>query len=289
MSKTPMVSQVNALIGNMLAAGESVFLPEVGTLYQMRVAARDLGKGYFMPAQRLIAFMSAQSGQSLVDRIATEANCSQEQALDVYQRWLEQVQEFTNIDIEGVGRLNHKTFVMDEQFTERLNPHREPMKIKQNRTLDKILMICGGVAVVVAIAVFASLWRSDRAAEPVELHAGKLAEHRHTQDSIRSAEQSKRDSVVAAAVVVPATPMAQTEPVALVSKDYYVVLGVFSTAENAMRSLESVKGEFPGAGAYIYGGKFMVSLFSSADELEANTQARDARNTHSGAWVYRAK
>lgn len=88
------------------------------------------------------------------------------------------------------------------------------------------------------------------------------------------------------------TPSAQAgEPVRMVSKRHYVVLGVYSTQENAERAahLASEKEQALRCSVYRFGSKFMVSPFES-DDVEAGRQfVRAYRSAFPEMWVYSAK
>lgn len=80
-------------------------------------------------------------------------------------------------------------------------------------------------------------------------------------------------------------------PVALISGRRYVVLGVFSTPENAERAVRDVAAKEPTFRCRIYrfGEKFMVSPFS-ADEAEKCTQfIRAQEERFPGMWTYTAR
>ena len=102
------------------------------------------------------------------------------------------------------------------------------------------------------------------------------------------------DSVTMAVVTTEpaAKPVAATQEVQrMTSGHYYVVLGVFSTEENAKRAVaEAAKGADPlTCSIYYFGQKWMVSPATSALASETNA----FRQAHSAAypdlWVYQAK
>lgn len=80
-------------------------------------------------------------------------------------------------------------------------------------------------------------------------------------------------------------------PAALVSGRKYVVLGVFSTPENAARAVESV-GAKNGAmrcGIYRFGGKLMVSPFESDDADACTLFIRAHAGEFPDMWTYTAR
>lgn len=92
-----------------------------------------------------------------------------------------------------------------------------------------------------------------------------------------------------AAAPEPAAPAG--EPLRMTSKRHYVVLGVYSTLENAERAAAIAAKKEPAMRCTVYrfGGKFMVSPFES-DDVEASRQfMRAGRSAFPEMWVYSAK
>ena len=86
-------------------------------------------------------------------------------------------------------------------------------------------------------------------------------------------------------------PTADGEPARLVSGRRYVVLGVFSTPENAARAAQLARdkeGSFR-CGVYRFGAKFMVSPFESEDAEACTLFIRAHAETFPGMWTYTAR
>ena len=100
---------------------------------------------------------------------------------------------------------------------------------------------------------------------------------------------SAQPSAQLAAAPKPAAPAG--EPLRMTSKRHYVVLGVYSTLENAERAAALAAKKEPAMRCTVYrfGGKFMVSPFES-DDVEASRQfMRAGRSAFPEMWVYSAK
>ncbi|HIV32955.1 MAG TPA: hypothetical protein H9995_06195 [Candidatus Alistipes excrementigallinarum] len=100
---------------------------------------------------------------------------------------------------------------------------------------------------------------------------------------------SAQPSAQLAAAPKPAAPAG--EPLRMTSKRHYVVLGVYSTLENAERAAALAAKKEPAMHCTVYrfGGKFMVSPFES-DDVEASRQfMRAGRSAFPEMWVYSAK
>lgn len=80
-------------------------------------------------------------------------------------------------------------------------------------------------------------------------------------------------------------------PASLVSGRRYVVLGVFSTPENAARAAADAakKDASVRCGIYRFGAKFMVSPFESADAEACTLFIRNYNDRFPGLWTYTAR
>ena len=314
MNGNSMVEQVNRLVGNLLAANSVVWLPDVGTLRVERQAARRLSRREVQPPVRLVNFSSQRSGESLVDAIARAARCDQATAEDIYARWLSRVRTENGVVMEGVGELKFKNFTPDEAFDRRLNPQgRRPMRVHTPRRLDWSVWV-GLVAAVLAVGglvyqfglernpldegnaagTIAAGAPADAAAKgaPTGAPAPRSAEAANPSASAPATSApsaAAQPSAQLAAAPKPAAPAG--EPLRMTSKRHYVVLGVYSTLENAERAAALAAKKEPAMRCTVYrfGGKFMVSPFES-DDVEASRQfMRAGRSAFPEMWVYSAK
>lgn len=145
-----MVGEVNKIIYNMLVSGRGVYLPDVGSLYIERQAARKISADKLLSPRNVVAFQSGEQAPSLVNEIVAVAGCSIEQATDIYQRWSAKTREGNNIKIGGVGVLNHKSFVMESEFASAINPKGVKTIVIRRRSNTWLYAICA-VCVLVAL------------------------------------------------------------------------------------------------------------------------------------------
>ena len=89
----------------------------------------------------------------------------------------------------------------------------------------------------------------------------------------------------------PAPAAAASAPAALISGHHYVVLGVFSTAENAARAASAASSQEVAitCGVYRFGAKFMVSPFESDDAEACRLFIRAHAERIPDMWVYSAR
>lgn len=246
------------------------------------------------------------------------------QARDIYDRWLSRTQQDGVLTIEGVGVLKFKNFTPDEAFDRRINPQgHAPVRIHRPRRFDGAMWI--GIAAIVFVVAFTAYWWLDNrhaaptvttGSESVTLVAAAPAATEHSAAAEASADGVGADSVTdpAAAGTAPAAagvesaaqnaapvlrteapagtdPTADGEPARLVSGRRYVVLGVFSTPENAARAAQLARekeGSFR-CGVYRFGAKFMVSPFESEDAEACTLFIRAHAEAFPGMWTYTAR
>ena len=72
---------------------------------------------------------------------------------------------------------------------------------------------------------------------------------------------------------------------------YYVVMGVFSTEQNANRALEQVKRRIEDLNGAIlpFKGKFITAIFGSDKREDCASFARSYRDIYPDLWIYNVK
>ena len=283
-----MIEEVNKIIYNMLISGRGVFLPEVGTLYIERQAARKLADGRLLSPRNTVVFVDGVQAPSLVEEIVAIAGCGVEQAQDIYERWQSKTLAEGVLTIGGVGVLKGKSFSTDKAFHSARNPQGVKTLVVRKKSSNAWLYVVSAVAVVVALAILAFLMWGDK-------FMGK-----------QSAEK-----VVVEQVVTPETPAVEAEQVAAgeateqaaeptsepqvvannTSYAYYVVMGIFSTPENAERAVKDAEAKVKDASCVVlpFKNKHMVTIFGSDNVADCNTFARSYRDIYPDLCVYNKK
>ncbi len=294
-----MVEEVNKIIYNMLISGRGVFLPGVGTLFIERQGARRIDKNRLMSPRNVVAFSSQEQAPSLVDEIVAIAGCQRQQAEDIFERWIAKTREGADVTIGGVGVLRGKSFITDKSFNSTINPKGvRTLVVRRSRSHVWIYIVCG-VAVAVALAFFAYLqwgdsWGIDQAnvasdkpqeqtvaAEPA---VDPVAERNEEQAAGRSAEPLS-------ATAQAASPDVQPQVVQNKAYAYYVVMGVFSSEQNAQRAVEQLRSKIKDAAAEVrpFGDKYMVTAFGSDQREECNVFVRSYHDIYPDLWIYNKK
>lgn len=303
-----MVGEVNKIIYNMLVSGRGVYLPEVGSLYIERQAARKISADKLLSPRNVVAFQSGEQAPSLVAEIVAVAGCSSEQAADIYQRWSAKTREGSNIKIGGVGVLNHKSFVMESDFASAINPKGVKTIVIRRRSNTWLYALCA-VCVLVALGFLGYIMFGGeqkpavkRAESIAQAEAQPAVEQSAAEPAVAEGQVNTTDNTTAAATTAATTATSSdtltqtTQPAdtaATTSADYeyYVVMGIFSTEENAQRAIEQAESRIKDLNCKVlpFKDKFMVTLFGSDKIGDCNSFANSYRDIYADLWVYRKK
>lgn len=288
-----MIEEVNKIIYNMLISGRGVFLPEIGTLYIERQAARKLADGRLLSPRNTVVFAEGVQAPSLVDEIVSIAGCGVEQAQDIYERWKAKTLAEGVLTIGGIGVLKGKSFSTDKTFHSAINPQGVKTLVVRKKSSNAWLYVVSAVAVVVALGFLAYLMWGDKfmgkqSAEKVVVEQIATPE----ASAVESAEQGVESDAEPNAV--PNTEQAQPAQVTPQSSEYayYVVMGIFSTPENAERAVQQVQAKIKDVECKVLpfkGGKHMVTIFGSDSVADCNAFARSYRDVYPDLWVYNKK
>ncbi len=302
-----MVGEVNKIIYNMLVSGRGVYLPEVGSLYIERQAARKISADKLLSPRNVVAFQSGEQAPSLVAEIVAVAGCSSEQAADIYQRWSAKTREGSNIKIGGVGVLNHKSFVMESDFASAINPKGVKTIVIRRRSNTWLYALCA-VCVLVALGFCGYIMfggeqkpavkRAESIAQTEAQSAAEqgVAETADAEGQVNTTDNTTATATTAATTISSdtSTQAAQTTDTAATTSadyEYYVVMGIFSTEENAQRAIAQAESRIKDLNCRVlpFKDKFMVTLFGSDKIGDCNSFANSYRDIYADLWVYRKK
>ena len=293
-----MVGEVNKIIYNMLVSGRGVYLPDVGSLYIERQAARKISADKLLSPRNVVAFQSGEQAPSLVNEIVAVAGCSTEQAADIYQRWSVKTREGNNIKIGGVGVLNHKSFVMESEFASAINPKGVKTIVIRRRSNTWLYAICA-VCVLVALGFCGYImFGGEQKIDAMRLEPiSKVAEQPATeQPATESAVAQNAEGEASTTIDSTSTSTQSAQPAETVANgnadyEYYVVMGIFSTEENAQRAVAQAESRIKDVNCKVlpFKDKFMVTLFGSDKIGDCNAYANSYRDIYADLWVYKKK
>ena len=278
---------ITQLLLNLLAQHRTVFLPSIGTLRFGRIAAKLDGMT-LTPPRNTFRYSSREEGLSLLDELIAVAGCTREEGEEAYRRWLHRIKQEHSVVIEGVGCIESDFFKSSEELERLLNPvAATPIVLRRRRSLRGVWIGLAVVVVVVGAAGTAWWYLQNRpTVAPAVVAQEVVAPAPETIDSVAVEEVVEPEPVEE---VVAPEPTAIGRITLGVS---YVVVGVFSTEENARKYIEQMARRNPEIVCRVYafqGSKFMVSGFESTDGAEASAFIRDHRAALPDLWVYKRK
>ena len=277
-----MVNEVNKLIYNTLAEHNAVVLPRIGSLGVVRRMAKIEGNRVVAPTFA-VEFSSGEEGVSLCDVIASVANISSSEAEDIYLRWLDKMKEGNALTISGVGTLRDKSFVTDAELQKAINlADKAPIKI-HSRSRKPYLAIA---AVVVALLGFGAYLF--------------LANDRVASNAPAPIEEVVVEEVVIAEPEPEPEPETETEteietaPARWIDSDdirHWVVVGSYSTTENAERAVEDIlrRQDAEYCDILTLGKMYAVAVYGSSDKADCERFVRENRDKFKQSWVHTPK
>lgn len=165
---------IDKLLYNLLASGESVVLPEVGTLRVEQTPTTQSGK-VVTYASRRVRFSSRadKKVRTLVEVMVSEYGLTAEVATEAYGEWLRVARNGSELKIEGVGSLRKGFFTPTDEFErEALNPWQPaPVTLHRRRSpLPYIFVAC------IALGAAGGWWWIVGNEQRAEKMAGEIAE-----------------------------------------------------------------------------------------------------------------
>lgn len=295
-----MVTEVNKLIYNTLVSERSIYLPEVGTIALRRQSAQIVNKGVVNPPRYRAEFSSQQQGVSLVEIIAHAAHIDVTAANDIYQRWLGRVRNGSTVIIEGVGELHNKSFVADAALLAILNVA-EPLTLKRKSGKKWGIVVCLLIAVIVGL-VGAYFYTTHNTTVDVELTGQFVCDEiapaeavpenepiviEHNANGAILEEGSKHESEISSEVGGELTANANSWS-ANPDIRHWVVVGSYSTEENANAAVDSYRTVSPEYEFHVYplGSMYAVVVYGSADREECVRFKRSLSSRFNQAWIH---
>lgn len=310
-----MINQVNNIIFNLIVSGRGVWLPDIAALRIVRRPAQPgASSRTVLPPRLSVDFTSHREGVSLVDEIARVASVDESAARDIYDRWIDKTLSEGVLTIEGIGVLRGKSFVADEALVALLNADTGgAVQVVRRRGSGRRRFVAVAVFVLAAVAgaiiymyglgdkqpVAAETTVVAESQAPVSPTAADRIVDREDMPGVADVEDDVDvDDVAAESTVSEAVDDApvQTESkpettVAPTDIRYRVIIGSYSTRENAERAIADAERRVPGVHCEIrpLGRLFAVSAFGSSTREECEAFIRAHRKEFPQAWTNPAK
>ena len=314
------MDQVSNLVYNALAKRQGVVLPGIGTLYAVTVPAEMQKPGVVTPPVNRVELVTDELPgiPHIVDLIAGYDQTDPEQARALYNRWLAENCSEEGVTIGAVGNIREGVFTPDPGLEEALNPVdtgavRLPGRIDAKRVA---MWVVFAVLIGVGISVGAIVWYE----YSEQMRIVRLSEQPVLPASVPAAPDSPAVKVPAAAGSdssagesgasagvdsSAAVPAKQPEPVrepatvpaaklvpATAAMHYYVIVGTYSTDQNAEKFIASAQkknDKLEYAKIPMPNGKILVSVFGATAETEANRMKNEVSGLFPDAWVFKSK
>lgn len=285
-----MVNEVNNIIYNTLIAERAIHLPDVGTLSVVRKSAEMISKNLIAPPRYVVEFSSCGVATSVVDAIACEGGVDQLKAEDIYSRWLDKVRTESVILIEGVGRLQNKSFVADKDFLSLFNADATPIKVKRNNnSAIYVALIATFISVGAIFGVAAWFFFSEPsapAAETIMEQSAAMPDVVAVEDVIEDVVTEESIETIEAEVVEVVNDWTQDADIR-----HWVVAGSYSTEENANRAKSALLAKHNDIQCEIIslGKMYAVAVYGSAEREYCVQFVREYGDEIESIWIFTPK
>ena len=302
-----MVNEVNKLIFNKLISGGAIALPDVGTIFICRDAAKEIARNRVAAPYYRVSFSSHQPAVSLVQIIESVAATPNSQAMDIYSRWLDKVRSGDDIVIEGIGTLRNKSFIVDDSFAKVLNPiddtvvsiarrgHGGRGIVKSVASLFVLLVILLGgwyAYDVFSVTPTSPSNDSDSAANKVIEVVETIADHDVAADDYSELESQEQGSVAESNDVADDVAVVESNDWRICDNiRHWVVIGSYSTVENAKRAISSLEHQY-GELFFDYfklGSMYAVSPCGAEDRATCEEFTRTYAKDFAQMWIHTPK
>ena len=291
-----MVNEVNKIVYNTLIAERAIHLPGVGTLSIVRKSAEVASGGMVLPPSHSVQFSSSAHATSLVDAIAREAGVDSASAEELYSRWLEKVREGSTLTIEGVGRLQQKSFVAEGEFVALFNHAAAPVKIKRhNKSAISAALIASFIGVGVVFGAAAWFFVNDTPEPDTEMV--------EQYNIVAETNVTDKEEVVIEEVVeenAPEEPIEVAEPevseavanwTQAADIHHWVVAGSYSTEQNAetAKSVLMAKHNEMSCDIFSLGKMYAVAVYGSTNRDDCVEFMREHSAELKNLWIFTPK
>lgn len=300
-----MVDAVNSLIYNTLISERAVHLPNIGTLYIERTGATIDDNNILMPRYS-VAFSSHASATSIVDVVARAAAVDVATANDIFERWIAKTKDGNILEISGVGTLRDKTFITDAELLRSLNATQfNDLKRTQKRggALKWVVILS---ILIIALGACSYLYFAGYIAKPdisvtfkAEVVTTEIAKPTipDVEPDITEIAPKEDNNVEEIAVIEDESSDNLTDE--RINNDWTksdnirhrVIVGSYSTKENAERAIRDIEGRMPELNCTVYtlGSMYAVAIFGSSENDDCVEFMRNYHKHFSQIWVHTPK
>lgn len=298
-----MVSEVNKIIYNRLVSDGALYIPDVGTLTLLRQPAMYTSRKRIVSPRYFVDFSADKIADSLVDIIADVASVDVATAEDICLRWLDKVRTEDGFTIESVGILKSGHFTLDEALESQLSPFGVDYI---NVTTHRRGWAFAAVACVVLALCGVSTWwfmRDTATVEPQILVAEEIVVEEsqivetevveiavETTEEQGSATEEIAESIETVEVVEPEV-VAPADWRDNENIRHWVVIGSYSTTENAERAIKEFETKSPDLmfSHIRLGSMYAVASYGSTEKTDCEEFVQNRKSEFAQMWIYTPK
>ena len=283
-----MVNEVSKLLFNALIKRHVVYLPDVGMLRVVRHAAAMSSRNELIPPHFKVEYTLDNLGKSLIDIISEEADVDSQRAEEIYTRWLDKVREERVVTIDRVGVLRDKSFDTDDTLLKSLNIANEPLRITRKHSKASLYV---AIALVFICAICGGGWwylNSKPTVAPAEVVVESAVVISEPELAlVTEVEPIEEEDVEVIDIIEEVVVDWRTRD----DLRHWVVVGSYSTTENAERAISDILKRFPESQCDYFklGSMYAVAIFGSADIEECQEFKEANSNNFPQSWVYTPK
>ena len=302
-----MVQQVNFLIYNALCSGDSIWLPQVGTLIVRQVSAERRSSKSLSAPYRKVSFTGENRGESLEQLIARAGDVDETRAAAIYEQWLQQTYKDSVLVIEGVGRVVNRRFEAEESLMTTLNPDMPKVAVKLRPRRPWGVYLFGALCVVAALGMagyilYSEYLFAERMGKSELRGSAAVVALPDNTSLVAEASKSEEDVASVAAEVVEVAEVVEPQAETVTDKVAesmsagcsYAVYGVYSELENAKRYQQIVNDRYVDLNSRIfdYKGRYMVAIYETSTRGECITlvdMLKSSDRAFREVWIYTNK
>lgn len=283
-----MVNEVNKLIYNAIIKHQALYIPGIGTISVVRRPASMSSKKEVLPPRFDIEFSTQNRAKSLIDIISMDVDVDAKRAEEIYARWLDKVQEGSELKIDRVGTIRGKSFDVDKSLITTLNINYESLYISRKGSSAPIIV---AITLILLGAICGGGWwymSSEPSVEPVKV----VVEEKVTPTLELPSVVEHEDVVVE-----------EVDEIEIIEDDvildwriadeihHWLVVGSYSTTENAERAIADIEKRMPSMQCDYFklGTMYAVAVYGSVNITECQEFKKRYSKEFAQSWIYTPK
>ena len=287
------MEMVDKIIFNKLLAREALSLPNIGALVPKQTPAKLVGKSEVEPPQSRVVFSkNIDQIVSILDVISTQASVDSDQALEIYNTWLETAtQQEGGYAIIGVGSISKDFFHIDQSFDALINPLAgKKVSVTKNTKKLPVTSIIAVATILVVIGVGYVIYDNITARRSQTPEIETIAWVAAEDDSTTTQKDTLTNSNNITTTENTVAPKSNYTNKEKSSNTYYLAVGVYSSNKNAdefiAKTKKSNKSVILTKVPYKR-GTILVSAYSGSSFNIVEKYRQNLLTQFSGTWVYK--